>query len=471
MVAGMTEEEPVLLLKVLEEEEEEDVEEDPYRKWQSVRKLILLLVAMPALLPPVTQTMYLPTINEVIKDLNTTEEGLAWTLSVYALGNALFPMWWGSLSDRYGRRTVLLACLSIFFVAAAFSALSWNVYALIFGRVLQSLGLSAAGVVGAGSLADVYPPAIRGTTLGWYSATVLTGTVLGPVIGGFVGQFLGWRAIFWSLAVSAATFAVMIFFFLPETLNKSGPKRSANPLHTLKFFLDPPLLIVFGLAGAVGGCMLFSLFIFPIEMKALYQLDESEIGIAYVPFGLGTMLGTILGGKAADLCYQYKGLGGRLIPSSLGALGMIVALEMFAWTIEAMFWPSIASMFILGFFLTFSRPGYTTFAIEQRPRGAASVSACFYSSHNLCAFVVINIGPIVLAKTSIRWAFSGYALIIVAILVPLCFLMCSWMGVPKVADKTSSDSGDGRIDDAHPSETTPLKQVPIHNKNMSTSIR
>ncbi|ELR17551.1 transporter, major facilitator family protein [Acanthamoeba castellanii str. Neff] len=438
--------------------------QDPYEQWVSARQRILLLVAIPALLPPITQTMYLPTINEVIKDLNTNQEMVAWTLSIFALGNALFPMSWGSISDRYGRRTVLLACLSIFFAAAAFSACAWSVYALIFGRIVQSLGLSAAGVVGAGSLADVYPPAIRGNAMGWYTATVLMGTVIGPVLGGFVGEFFGWRAIFWSLAIAAATLIVVIFFFLPETLNKSGPKRSANPIHTLKFFLHPPLLVLFVLGGAVGGCMLLILFIFPIQMNNLYGLNDFEIGLAYVPFGLGTVLGTLLGGKAADLCFRYKGLGGRLVPALLGALGMIAALMVFAWTIEWTFWLCMVSLFMVGFFLTFTRPGFTTFAIEQRPRGAASVQACFYSFHNLCGFVVLNAGPIIIEKTSIRWAFSGYSLLIVAICVPLFFLLCSWTGIYKVEDmgKSNSSGSGSSSDELVLSETTPLKQVVVH---------
>lgn len=144
-------------------------------------------------------------------------------------GPALFPMWWGPLSDRHGRRAVLLVGFAIFCAAGAFSAYAghslpherkrglsivpvsryaWNVELLIGGRVFQSLGLSAAGVVGAGSLADVYPPAIRGNamvrairydshssgdtsqpgfefdTQGWYSAMALTGAVVGPALGG-----------------------------------------------------------------------------------------------------------------------------------------------------------------------------------------------------------------------------------------------------------------------------------------------
>jgi hypothetical protein len=92
------------------------------------------------------------------------------------------------------------------------------------------------------------------------------------------------------------------------------------------------------------------------------------------------------------------------------------------------------------------------------------VQACFYSFHNLCGFVVLNAGPILIEKTSIRWSFSGYSLLIVAICVPLFFLMCSWTGVYKVEDKgkSSASHSSGSSDELDLSETTPLKQVVVH---------
>jgi MFS family permease len=172
-------------------------QEDPYAKWVPMRQRVLALVALPALLPPITSTMYLPTLNVVIADLETTEEMVAFTLSAYALTVGFCPLAWGPLSDRYGRRGVLLSCLLIFIVAAIIAGSAQHVYTLIGARMLQGLGLSAAGIVGAGSIADVYPPAIRGQAMGWYSVTVLLGTVLGPVVGGTIllAQTLRWPTL------------------------------------------------------------------------------------------------------------------------------------------------------------------------------------------------------------------------------------------------------------------------------------
>jgi hypothetical protein len=88
------------------------------------------------------------------------------------------------------------------------------------------------------------------------------------------------------------------------------------------------------------------------------------------------------------------------------------------------------------------------------------VQACFSSFSSLSGFMALNAGPIVVAHSSIRWAFSGYCLLIVAVCVPLLFLMHSWMGIYKVEDKHSSCFG-GSGSEEELSETTPLKRVVV----------
>ncbi len=61
---------------------------------------------------------------------------------------------------------------------------------------------------------------------------------------GFVGEALGWRAIFWALSALAVVLAAAVALLLPETLNSTGPKRSANPLQTLQFLIYPPITII-----------------------------------------------------------------------------------------------------------------------------------------------------------------------------------------------------------------------------------
>jgi multidrug resistance protein len=399
-------------------------QEDPYAKWVPMRQRVLALVAFPALLPPITSTMYLPTLNVVIADLETTEEMVAFTLSAYALTVGFCPLAWGPLSDRYGRRGVLLSCLLIFIVAAIIAGSAQHVYTLIGARMLQGLGLSAAGIVGAGSIADVYPPAIRGQAMGWYSVTVLLGTVLGPVVGGFVGELLGWRTIFWSLSVAAFIMATMAFFFLPDTLNRSGPKKSANPIQVFKLFFHPPITTIAFINASTFSIMFLIMFIFPIQLEKIYGLSEIGIGLSYLPMGIGNCLGTVAGGRAADHGFAKKGTAGRLIPVVVASLLTTIFTVAIGWFLNRNLWITLAASFAFGFLLTFSRPGMTTYGIEQRPQSASSVQACMYSFQWQYSFIVLNFGPVFIERFSVERVFFGLALSVLVLCVPLIVLMC-----------------------------------------------
>eukprot|EP00005_Dracoamoeba_jomungandri_P000338 CAMPEP_0174257280 /NCGR_PEP_ID=MMETSP0439-20130205/6444_1 /TAXON_ID=0 /ORGANISM="Stereomyxa ramosa, Strain Chinc5" /LENGTH=247 /DNA_ID=CAMNT_0015340303 /DNA_START=74 /DNA_END=814 /DNA_ORIENTATION=+ len=245
--------------------------------------------------------MYLPSIVTVINDLDTTEEMVALTISLYTLFVGITPLIWGPASDRFGRKVVICTSLSIYIMTTILCGMSWNVYYLIIFRVLQGIGLSASGVVGAGSISDVFPPRNRGFALGWYSVTALIGPIVGPVVGGVIGDLWGWRSIFYVLAGTGGIILTGVIIFLPETLNKSGPKRSLNPLVPLAFLLDPAILAIVFVSASIFGAMYLTIFVFPLQLDELYGLSELEIGMAYIPFGVGASLGTLTGGRAADL--------------------------------------------------------------------------------------------------------------------------------------------------------------------------
>ncbi|ELR13182.1 transporter, major facilitator subfamily protein [Acanthamoeba castellanii str. Neff] len=441
-------------------------QEDPYAKWVPVRQRVLALVALPALLPPITSTMYLPTLNVVIADLETTEEMVAFTLSAYALTVGFCPLAWGPLSDRYGRRGVLLSCLLIFIVAAIIAGSAQHVYTLIGARMLQGIGLSAAGIVGAGSIADVYPPAIRGQAMVRFAALIsffCTRSPQGMVFGhcapghragtrrgrhytsrpdtlaladsadpcdrissatGFVGELLGWRTIFWSLSVAAFILATMAFFFLPDTLNRSGPKKSANPIQVFKLFFHPPITIIAFINASTFSIMFLIMFIFPIQLEKIYGLSEIGIGLSYLPMGIGNCLGTVAGGRAADHGFAKKGTAGRLIPVVVASLLTTIFTVAIGWFLNRNLWITLAASFAFGFLLTFSRPGMTTYGIEQRPQSASSVQACMYSFQWQYSFIVLNFGPVFIERFSVERVFFGLALSVLVLCVPLIVLMC-----------------------------------------------
>ncbi|KAI2732866.1 hypothetical protein DTO012A8_10141 [Penicillium roqueforti] len=129
----------------------------------------------------------------------------------------LSPMFIGDFADKAGRRPAYIVCFTIYIAANIGLALQNNYAALFVLRCLQSAGSSTTIALSSGVVADVATASQRGSYMGFVTAGSLMGPSVGPVIGGLLSQYLGWRAIFWFLTIFAAAFMVPFLIFFPET--------------------------------------------------------------------------------------------------------------------------------------------------------------------------------------------------------------------------------------------------------------
>ena len=174
-----------------------------------------------------------------------------WLLSLYGLMQFLFAPMLGTLSDRYGRRPVLLLSLLFSGIDYAIMALAPNLLWLYVGRTLS--GITGASFTAATAyIADVSPPEKRSQNFGLIGAAFGVGFILGPAAGGLLGA-LGPRVPFWAAAALAGANLLYGFFILPESLpldkRRAFSWRDANPLGALRLLGRYP--VVWGLTGAL----------------------------------------------------------------------------------------------------------------------------------------------------------------------------------------------------------------------------
>ncbi|KAJ6172531.1 hypothetical protein N7470_001598 [Penicillium chermesinum] len=307
----------------------------------SQRRFIVFMASWAGFFSPVSSQNYFPALNTLAKDLHVSNSLINLTLTSYMIFQGLSPMFIGDFADKAGRRPAYVVCFVIYIAANIGLALQNDYAALFVLRCMQSAGSSTTIALSSGVVADVASAAERGSYMGFVTAGSLLGPSVGPVIGGLLSQFLGWRAIFWFLVIFAGAFLVPFLVLFPETARgivgdgsippqawnmslvnyldtrkarKQGvsvpepPPRQKlsfpNPFPTLAIvFQKDTSIILFCNAVLFAGFYDVSATI-PSIYHDLYGLDDLQVGLCYIPFGLGASVASILNGKLLDFNYR-----------------------------------------------------------------------------------------------------------------------------------------------------------------------
>ncbi|MFF2469368.1 MFS transporter [Streptomyces mirabilis] len=136
-------------------------------------------------------------LTAIQRDLHASIEDLEWTINAYTLSFAALLMTASSLGDRFGRRRVFVAGLTLFAVASAACALAPSTGTLIAARAVQGIGAATVMPLALALLNAAFPPERRGWALGIYGSVTGLAVLLGPVLGGVITEGLAWQWIFW----------------------------------------------------------------------------------------------------------------------------------------------------------------------------------------------------------------------------------------------------------------------------------
>ncbi|KAK5722811.1 hypothetical protein LTR15_006044 [Elasticomyces elasticus] len=250
------------------------------------------------------------------------------------------------MSDNSGRRFSFILCFVIFTVANIGLALQTNYAALLVLRMVQAFGCSAAIALCTAVVADIATSAERGEYMGYATAGLLIGPAFGPTIGGVLDQFLGWRSIFYFLAIFGGILLVVFTLLFPETCrnvvgNGSVPARGVNlsilgylqqrrharemeadgelknasiqlsvkkrkmafpnPLRTLEILGEKESCIVLLYNGCFfTGMIGFATPIIPVLYEDIYGLNTLNIGLCYIAMGMGSLTSALTTGHIVD---------------------------------------------------------------------------------------------------------------------------------------------------------------------------
>jgi MFS family permease len=187
------------------------------------RTLWTFVITSLALFMVVLDNLVVSTALPVIRtDLGATLEELEWTVNAYTLTFAVFLLTGAALGDRFGRRRVFVAGLTLFTGASAAAALAPTIDALIVARAIQGIGGAIVTPLTLTILSGAFPKEKRGLALGAWSGIVGLAVASGPLVGGAVVDGISWQWIFWLNVPIGILLVPLAYGFLRESHGPAG---------------------------------------------------------------------------------------------------------------------------------------------------------------------------------------------------------------------------------------------------------
>lgn len=263
--------------------------------------------------PLLSETIYTPALPNIAGSLKTSMRLTEWTLSIYFLGFAAGVLLWGGLSDKYGRRKIMLFGIMIYILSSFICFLSPSINALLAARFFQALGASVGSVITQTMVRDVFSGTRRNQIYSLVMMALAIAPALGPFFGGLLVHFWNWRANFSFLVI----LGFLIFFYsllrLPEThpnLHSQGKINLSRHLLTVakRLLIDKHIWLSAALVGGFNG------LIFSFYSEGPFIIIEL---LNFTPYQYG-LLGTIFA-----LCSAMGGLSSHYLNEELGATRLI----------------------------------------------------------------------------------------------------------------------------------------------------
>jgi MFS transporter, DHA1 family, multidrug resistance protein len=350
-----------------------------------------ILIAMAAV-GPLALNIFIPSMPGLQATFNTTPGIVQLTLSVYLAGLALCQLLYGPLSDRYGRRPMLIAGMALFSLASIACALATSIEMLILARGVQAIGGASGMILSRAIVRDMFSRERSASVLGYITMAWVVAPMIAPLIGGILDQYFSFRASFWLLAVIGSLVMAGAVWSLPETNTNLQPNASLIRTKLYGELLRNRDFRGYTATMSAGAAVFF------IYLAVAPYIIITERGFSPVTYGMWTIaaaLGYMAGNFASGRFSERLG-NDRMISignwlTLLGTSGMLVSAVAGFIHPASLFVPMALSAFGNGLTI----PNALTAAISVDPRNIGSGAG-------LAGFIQMTIGAV--ASQSVGYA-------------------------------------------------------------------
>jgi MFS transporter, DHA1 family, multidrug resistance protein len=257
-----------------------------------------ILVAISAV-GPLALNMFVPSMPRLQVEFGVSYGMVQLTLTLYIIGMAVCQLAYGPLSDRFGRRPVLLGGMALFVVASIVASLATSVGMLIVARLLQAIGGASGLVLSRAIVRDLYDRERSASVLGYVTMAFVVAPMVAPAVGGLLDQVAGWRAIFVLLSLLGAAALLATWYKLPETnRTQTDTIRLGSLVSGYASLLRTPSFLAYGFILGFTSAVFFSFVAgAPYVMVVVFGYAPLDYGLWFTMVASGYMTGNFLSGR------------------------------------------------------------------------------------------------------------------------------------------------------------------------------
>lgn len=210
---------------------------------QGNNALIIFLVLILTPMSGATIDLYVPSLPYITHHFNSSNTLVQLTITAYLFGYGLFQTFYGTLSDSFGRRGMLIFGLFLYVASSLMAPLAHNIYVLLVLRFIQGIGIGGPGVLTKSIISDRFA-GMRLAKISNYMAIVWAiGPIVAPFIGGYLQAYIGWQAPFYFMAAYGLISVILVMFFMPETNFNRHPLQLKTVSNNYKMILTHKIFI------------------------------------------------------------------------------------------------------------------------------------------------------------------------------------------------------------------------------------
>jgi MFS transporter, DHA1 family, multidrug resistance protein len=298
---------------------------------------------------PLAVHLFLPAIPAVKAALALTDARAQLAFSVSLFGMAFATLVYGSLSDRYGRRPVLLSGLGLFLAGSIIAASATGMTVLVIGRLIQAIGAGCGMTLVRTIARDAYGPERLVKALAYLTMFYTLGPMIAPLVGGLLIDALGWRSVFAFAIVVGAAILLAAFLLIYETHPEPAARHTGTSVFAgyARLFGNPRFAALVFQTGFSTGVFLTLASASSSLMKEFLHRPATEFGVYFVLFPIGYFCGNLLTSRVgARASIETMVLSGSLLSTSAVAVQAAVLLSGHVTPL---------AIFLPGFFITMAQ--------------------------------------------------------------------------------------------------------------------